>query len=69
MSGAGLVETRTINNPSGFIVSAESTRRGKGGSKVTIGFEDSQNRNLKLNGRQARALYLALSKHFAELGS
>lgn len=63
----GDVTTRTVNQPSGLIVEIESSRFGREGTEVTLGFEGSENRNLKLDGRQARAIYLALEKHYSQL--
>ena len=62
----GDVRTETQNNPSGLVVDIDSGRFGKEGTQATIGFEGAENRFLKLNGRQARALYRALSAHYSQ---
>lgn len=63
---SGTIETQTVNQPSGLVVEARSTRRGRDGTTVKIGFDRSPNRNIKLDGFQARALYRALHKHYNE---
>lgn len=65
----GDVTTETVNQPTGLIVEIDSGRFGKEGTDVTIGFEGAANRNLKLDGRQARALFRSLAKHYATLES
>lgn len=62
----GDITTRTINNPTGLEVEVSSGRFGKEGTAVSIGFDSAPNRRLKLTGREARSLFQALEKHYAE---
>lgn len=60
----GDIKTETINNPSGLHIDIESSRFGKEGTSVTLGFDGAENRFLKLSGREARTLFDALRKHY-----
>ena len=62
----GDIKTETQNNPTGLVVDIESGRFGKEGTTAKIGFDSAPNRFLKLDGRQARALYESLSKHYSQ---
>lgn len=60
----GNVKTETKNNPQGLHIDIDSGRFGKEGTTATIGFDSAPNRFLRLDGREARSLYQALSAHY-----
>lgn len=63
----GDVVTETLGDDRNLDLFIETGRGGREGTEVVVGHPESTNRRLRLNGRQARSLFTALSKHFDEV--
>ncbi len=63
----GNVQTETRDLAGGLHVDIESLAGGRKGTSATIGFESAPNRYMRLDGRDLRSLYTALTRHYSQI--